>query len=116
MKASSATTTSSPATSRAIGAFSSLVIIRLGEQSATRKRTPSGPNRVNSGTAIAVPLFTLFGPDGVRLRVADCSPNLMITNEEKAPIARDVAGLEVVVADEAFMRGLADYSQAFTPA
>ena len=24
--------------------------------------------------AIAVPLFTLFGPDGVRLRVEDCKP------------------------------------------
>lgn len=28
--------------------------------------------------AIAVPLFTLFGPDGVRLRVDDCRPKLLI--------------------------------------
>ncbi len=28
--------------------------------------------------AIAVPLFTLFGPDGVRLRVDDCTPKLLI--------------------------------------
>ncbi|TMJ27945.1 MAG: acyl-CoA synthetase [Alphaproteobacteria bacterium] len=28
--------------------------------------------------AIAVPLFTLFGPDGVRLRVEDCKPRLLI--------------------------------------
>ena len=28
--------------------------------------------------AIAVPLFTLFGPDGVRLRVEDCKPKLLI--------------------------------------
>ena len=34
--------------------------------------------------AIAVPLFTLFGPDGIRLRVNDCKPALLITNEEKA--------------------------------
>lgn len=33
--------------------------------------------------AIAVPLFTLFGPDGVRLRVEDCDPHLLITNQEK---------------------------------
>ncbi len=33
--------------------------------------------------AIAVPLFTLFGPDGVRLRVEDCDPQLLITNQEK---------------------------------
>ena len=28
--------------------------------------------------AIAVPLFTLFGPDGVKLRVEDCKPRLLI--------------------------------------
>jgi acetyl-CoA synthetase len=32
--------------------------------------------------AIAVPLFTLFGPDGVKLRVDDCAPRLMLTNAE----------------------------------
>jgi acetyl-CoA synthetase len=34
--------------------------------------------------AIAVPLFTLFGPDGVRLRVSDCAPRVLLTNAEKA--------------------------------
>ena len=38
--------------------------------------------------AIAVPLFTLFGPDGIRLRVQDCAPQLLITNAEKAPLAQ----------------------------
>ncbi len=52
--------------------------------------------------AIAVPLFTLFGPDGVRLRVEDCTPRLLLTNAEKADTARAIAGLEVVVADDAF--------------
>src|SRR5438477_4860187 len=28
--------------------------------------------------AIAVPLFTLFGPDGVKLRIDDCKPKLLI--------------------------------------
>ena len=32
--------------------------------------------------AIAVPLFTLFGPDGVRLRVDDCKPKLLIQRRE----------------------------------
>ena len=32
--------------------------------------------------AIAVPLFTLFGPDGVRLRVDDCKPALLVSNEQ----------------------------------
>ncbi len=34
--------------------------------------------------AIAVPLFTLFGPDGVRLRIDDCSPRLLLTTADKA--------------------------------
>ena len=38
--------------------------------------------------AIAVPLFTLFGPDGVKLRVDDCKPRLIVTNAEKAPQTR----------------------------
>ena len=37
--------------------------------------------------AVAVPLFTLFGPDGVRLRVEDCTPRLLLTTPEKAAIA-----------------------------
>ena len=49
--------------------------------------------------AIAVPLFTLFGPDGVRLRVEDCKPKLLIDNAEKAPIGR--ASRPRVVADDA---------------
>ena len=57
--------------------------------------------------AIAVPLFTLFGPDGIRLRVEDCAPKLLLTNAEKADTARAVAGLEVVVADDVLMASLA---------
>ena len=51
--------------------------------------------------AIAVPLFTLFGPDGVRLRIEDCQPRLLLTNAEKAAELGDTAGVRVVVADEA---------------
>src|SRR5258705_13660972 len=57
--------------------------------------------------AIAVPLFTLFGPDGIRLRVEDCAPKLLLTNVEKVETARTLAGLDVVVTDEAFMDALA---------
>ena len=34
--------------------------------------------------AISVPLFTLFGLDGLRLRVDDCKPSLLITNTDTA--------------------------------
>jgi acetyl-CoA synthetase len=57
--------------------------------------------------AIAVPLFTLFGPEGVRLRVADCAPRLLLTNAEKASAAAGISGVEVVVADEAWLADLA---------
>jgi acetyl-CoA synthetase len=57
--------------------------------------------------AIAVPLFTLFGPDGIRLRVEDCVPKLLLTNSEKAETARVIAGLDVVVADDALISALA---------
>src|SRR3984885_12467842 len=49
--------------------------------------------------AISVPLFTLFGLDGLRLRVDDCKPKLLITNAEKAQMATQAAGPRVVVAD-----------------
>ncbi|EJN08649.1 acyl-CoA synthetase/AMP-acid ligase [Bradyrhizobium sp. YR681] len=63
--------------------------------------------------AIAVPLFTLFGPDGVKLRVDDCKPRLVVTNAEKAPSLAGI-GTEVVVADEAFLDGLQRFSPHFT--
>ena len=63
--------------------------------------------------AIAVPLFTLFGPEGVRLRVADCTPRLMITSAEKADTGRAVAGLDVVVADDALLSAVAAHPTRF---
>src|SRR5215208_3195837 len=62
--------------------------------------------------AIAVPLFTLFGPDGVKLRVDDCKPSLLVTNAEKAPLIAS-AGLRVVVADSAFIAQLERFEPRF---
>ncbi|MEM6495388.1 MAG: acyl-CoA synthetase [Pseudomonadota bacterium] len=45
--------------------------------------------------AIAVPLFTLFGPDGVRLRVEDCNPRVLITNQDKWTTTQGLDGLAV---------------------
>ena len=56
--------------------------------------------------AIAVPLFTLFGPDGIRLRVNDCAPSLLVTNTEKSEVAHSVGGVEVVIFDQAFSDAL----------
>jgi acetyl-CoA synthetase len=57
--------------------------------------------------AISVPLFTLFGLDGLRLRVDDCRPKLLITNAEKAEIARQIPGVRVIVADAALLEDIA---------
>jgi acetyl-CoA synthetase len=65
--------------------------------------------------AIAVPLFTLFGPDGLRLRVDDCAPRLLLVGPAQAGIARDVPGLATVVADDAFLAALAKQPDRYAP-
>jgi acetyl-CoA synthetase len=63
--------------------------------------------------AISVPLFTLFGLDGLRLRVDDCKPSLLITNAEKAEIANQVEGLRVVVADDRMLEQIKRFDSHF---
>jgi len=63
--------------------------------------------------AISVPMFTLFGLDGLRLRVDDCKPTLLITNAEKAEMARACKGVRVVVADEALLAELTQYPATY---
>ncbi len=66
--------------------------------------------------AISVPLFTLFGLDGLRLRVDDCKPKLLITNREKAEIAHRIEGLRVVVADAGLLDDIAHYPGTYQTA
>ncbi len=63
--------------------------------------------------AISVPMFTLFGLDGLRLRIDDCKPKLLITNAEKAEIARQIEGLRFVVADDALLQDIARFPTHF---
>jgi acetyl-CoA synthetase len=68
--------------------------------------------------AIAVPLFTLFGPDGVKLRVDDCTPRLLVTNTEKAGLLEGITP-RIVAADDAFLNELERFAPDFvadTPA
>jgi acetyl-CoA synthetase len=65
--------------------------------------------------AIAVPLFTLFGPDGVRLRVDDCTPRLLLTTQDKAQ-ALDELSLPVIALDDGFGARLSCYPTVFAPA
>ena len=59
--------------------------------------------------AISVPMFTLFGLDGLRLRVDDCKPSLLITNQEKAGIANQLEDVRVVVADTGLLDQIAHF-------
>jgi acetyl-CoA synthetase len=61
---------------------------------------------------VAVPLFTLFGPDGLRLRVGDCQPKLLLLAPEKAELAA-AAGCKVAIADGGFMAMLEDHETGF---
>jgi acetyl-CoA synthetase len=66
--------------------------------------------------AISVPLFTLFGLDGLRLRVDDCKPKLLITNAEKAEIAHQIEGVRVVVVDAALLDDIARFPSTYRTA
>ena len=63
--------------------------------------------------AIAVPLFTLFGPDALALRIGDCKPAMLIAACD-APRER-FPGVKVVNADAAFWQALSRESAQFEP-
>lgn len=63
--------------------------------------------------AIAVPLFTLFGPDGLRLRIEDCEPRILITNPEKESVAASIANLKTVIAGDNWLQELRGYPTFF---
>jgi acetyl-CoA synthetase len=65
--------------------------------------------------AVAVPLFTLFGAEGVRLRTRDCTPRLLLTTSDRAEALAGLDGLRVVVADDAFMAALMAYPDRYEP-
>ncbi|MFM9942357.1 MAG: acyl-CoA synthetase [Hyphomicrobiaceae bacterium] len=66
--------------------------------------------------AVAVPLFTLFGPDGLRLRLDDCKPKILLTTADKAELGSGIPGLTTVIADDAFLATLAQFPDHLAPA
>lgn len=66
--------------------------------------------------AIAVPLFTLFGPDGLALRLRDCQPEIVITQGNAAALREQFPEIRVVVADAGFDAELAAESDHYAPA
>ncbi len=65
--------------------------------------------------AISVPMFTLFGPDALRLRIDDCKPTMLVTNAEKAEIAKQIDGLRVVIADQSLLESIKQYPTTYEP-
>jgi acetyl-CoA synthetase len=63
--------------------------------------------------AIAVPLFTLFGPEGLRMRVRDCTPRLIVTDGDHAALAEQAGAPEVIVANSAFEEDLVRYPTSY---
>ena len=63
--------------------------------------------------AVAVPMFTLFGPEGIRLRAEDCGPKIMFTNREKAADAQEAGNLDVVLVDDDFLASIAGLPESF---
>lgn len=63
--------------------------------------------------AIAVPLFTLFGPDALRLRLDDCAPAVVVATGEKAAMVREVRPQARVVDPETIRAELAAQPAAF---
>ena len=65
--------------------------------------------------AVAVPLFTLFGADGVALRTRDCTPSLLLTTAEKAAALRGLDGTRIVAVGAAFMAAMARFPDHYEP-
>ncbi len=63
--------------------------------------------------AIAVPLFTLLGADGVRLRTDDCRPRLLLADAEKAAQLTVADDVRVVALDQGFIDALAAWPERY---
>ena len=63
--------------------------------------------------AVAVPMFTLFGPEGARLRLDDCTPKILVTSPEKARELGALEGVRVVVEGDAFFTELGALAEDF---
>jgi acetyl-CoA synthetase len=65
--------------------------------------------------AVAVPMFTLFGPDALALRVEDCKPALIIAADKAGVLRERFPGLTVIDANAAFWEALAREPAQFEP-
>ena len=66
--------------------------------------------------AVAVPLFTLLGPEGLALRLDDCRPRMLLVASEGERWRRRFPHIRVVTVDDAFLHRLAAEQGHYVPA
>ena len=64
--------------------------------------------------AIAVPMFTLFGPDSLRARVEDSGLKVLVVSSEKSDMARELDGIHISVADDTYLSNLDRFETSFS--
>ena len=64
--------------------------------------------------AIGVPLFTLFGPEGLALRINDCKPKLVLTQGDTSTLSAQFPDTQIVQVNDAFWKELEAESADFT--
>ncbi|MBT6273771.1 MAG: acyl-CoA synthetase [Chromatiales bacterium] len=64
--------------------------------------------------AVAVPLFTLFGPEGLRQRVADCEPSVLVVANNKLEMAK-ATDTPTVLTGEQLLHQASDADAHFAP-
>ena len=65
--------------------------------------------------AVAVPLFALFGPEGLALRIGDSTPRVLVVAREADRWQEQFPDLRVVTADDAFDSSLAGLPAEYPP-
>ena len=64
--------------------------------------------------AIAVPMFTLFGPDALALRINDCTPSLLLTEKDSDEIAGQFPELKIISPDSDFWKVVKQESEEYS--
>jgi acetyl-CoA synthetase len=65
--------------------------------------------------AVAVPLFTLFGPEGLALRLNDCRPRLLLVERDAERWQRLFPDVTVVAIDDVFLKPLHAMPSRYEP-
>jgi acetyl-CoA synthetase len=65
--------------------------------------------------AVAVPLFTLFGPDAVAQRINDCRPKSILIDPKKKSVVDEYSQLKVYQTSKDFMKEINKHSSKYSP-